>query len=132
MAKPSVFDYVNEINNGKQNLLALDPTLKSSYNSFMVNRALSQHHETVLPAQIMNFYHELDKDMQMEYLIQSIPKGKRFAKWAKEDKYEYLETIIQWYQCSKAKALEIIELLDVSEVTRIHKILNDRGGLVKK
>lgn len=132
MAKPSVFDYVNEINNGKQNLLALDPSLKSSYNSFMINRALSQHHETVIAAQIMNYYHELDKDMQFEYLIQTIPKGKRFAKWAKEDKYEHLDDIMRWYKCSKQKALEIIELLDTNEVLRIHKMLNDLGGLVKK
>lgn len=131
MAKPSVFDYVNEINKGKTNLIALDPSLTSSYNPFMVNRALSQHPETVLPAQIMNYYFELPKDMQFEYLIQAIPKGNRYAKWAKENKYEYLESVIRYFECSKQKALEIMEMINQDELVDIHRKLTDTGGLSK-
>lgn len=132
MAKVKLFDLVNEINSGKTNVIALDPTLRSVYNAFMINRALSQNPDTVLAAQVMNFYHELDKDIQMEYLIQSIPKKKRYSKWAKEAGSEYLDSVIKWYSVSKNKALEIIGLLDADELADIHRKVTDLGGVSKK
>ena len=129
MAKPKLFDFVNEINSGKTNLIAVEPELRSSYNAFMVNRALSQHPETIVPAQIMNYYHGLDTDIQMEYLIQSIPRKKRFSKWAKEEKDQYLQSVIDFYQVSRLKAVEIIDILDSDQLHDIHRMVTDLGGI---
>lgn len=126
-----LFDLVNEINFGKTNIAALESTGRSAYNAFMVNRALSQNVETVIPAQIMNFYHELDPDIQMEYLIQTIPKKKRYSKWAKETPSEYVECVVTWYNVSKSKALEIIDLLDADELAEIYRITTELGGRSK-
>lgn len=131
MSKPGLFDYVNEINQGKTNLAALSDDGRRGYNAFMINRALSQHHETVIPAQIMNFYHELASDMQMEYLIQSITKKKRFSKWAKADKSDYLESVMHYYEVSRQKAADMIDLLDTDELVEIDRWHTDTGGLVK-
>lgn len=126
-----LFDLVNEINYGKTNVIALEGAGKSAYNAFMVNRALSQSADTVIPAQIMNFYHELDPDIQMEYLIRTIPKKKRYSKWAKDTPSEYLDCVVKWYNVSKSKALEIIDLLDADELAEIYRITTDLGGRSK-
>lgn len=126
-----LFDIVNEINHGKNNVVIMKSGGYSAYNAFMVNRALSQNAETIIPAQIMNYYHGLDKDIQMEYLIQSIPKKKRYSKWAKETPSEYLECVVKWYNVSKSKAVEIIGLLDADELDTIYRMTSDLGGRSK-
>ena len=57
MVKP--FDYVNDINYGKKNIM-VDDIAEKNYNAFIVNRALSYFNDTVLYANEMNIHHSLD------------------------------------------------------------------------
>ena len=78
----SPFDFINDINFGKKNLLKDDDKgiLEKEYNSFIINRGLSYFSDTVLYANEMNLRHELDKRMQNDYLLHSIRSKKRFSK----------------------------------------------------
>ena len=74
----SPFDYLNAINYTKEGLIVDDITEKE-YNGFMVNRGLSYFNDTVLYANEMNRYHQIDNLLQFDFLINIIRKKKRFS-----------------------------------------------------
>ena len=53
------FEYVKAINNTKKDIM-VDDIAEKEYNSFMVNRSLSNFRDTVLYANLMNVNHHLD------------------------------------------------------------------------
>ena len=58
---------------------------EKSYSPFMVNRALSYHKDTVLYANEMNSYPNLDKKLQYDFYINIIRASKRpYSKWHKK------------------------------------------------
>ena len=50
----SPFDFVNQINHGKKNLMDETPELEREYKQFIINRALSFNHDTALYSNEMN------------------------------------------------------------------------------
>lgn len=87
------FDYVNQILQGKKDLIVDDQTEKD-YNPFIVNRALSYHFDCILFANEMNRRHFLNKKMQNSFLLNTIRSKKRpFVKWAKPEKNDDIQCI---------------------------------------
>jgi hypothetical protein len=76
------FDFINAINYSKKDVMVDDLTEKE-YNSFIVNRSLSNFSDTVLYANEMNINHHLDARLQFDFFINIIKKRKRFSKWNK-------------------------------------------------
>ena len=66
-------DWLNSINFNKNNLIEEDPETISSYPPYIVNRCLSGHLDTVLFANEMNKYSNLDKDMPVSYTHLTLP-----------------------------------------------------------
>ena len=86
---------------------------EKDYVSFVVNRALSFHPDTILYAQEMNARPFMDARMQYDYLRKSVRKYRRpFKKWEKKEKVDSnLEGIMRELQYSPAKAQEVINIL---------------------
>lgn len=78
------FDFLNEINYGKNNIM-VDDIVEKQYNPFMVNRGLSYFQDTVLMANEMNVNHHLDNRLQFDFFINIVRKRKRFSKWFKPE-----------------------------------------------
>lgn len=115
------FDYVNSINASKTNMMRNtenDELAEKGYSSFLVNRALSYHTDTLLYANEMNRLHDLPNKMQYEYLLYSVRQGKRFSKWAKKD-MATVEMVAKYYQCNYKRAQEYMDILPSEEVERI-------------
>ena len=126
----SPFDFVNQILQGKKQLIVDDLTEKE-YLPFIVNRSLSYHKDCVLYANEMNRRHFLDKKMQNDFLLNTIRSQKRpFAKWVKSEKSDDLECIKQVYQFSDTKAKEAARLLSKEQIQQL-KEKTDIGGLRK-
>jgi len=127
----SPFDFVNQILQGKKQLIVDDLTEKE-YNAFIVNRSLSYHKDCVLYVNEMNKRHFLDKKMQNDFLLNTIRSQKRpFAKWVKSEKSDDLECIKQVYQYSDSKAKEALRLLSKEQIQQL-KEQTHTGGLVRK
>ena len=128
----SPFDFINDINFGKKNLLKDDDKgiLEKEYNSFIINRGLSYFSDTVLYANEMNLRHELDKKMQNDYLLHSIRPKKRFSKWAKSKKEERIDLIKQYFNYSNQKAREVLDIITDEEYNQI-KQAYETGGTSK-
>ena len=126
----SPFDYVNQILQGKKQLIVDDVT-ESEYVSFLVNRSLSYHIDCVSYANEMNRRSFIDKKLQNDFLLNTIRSKKRpFVKWAKSDKSEDIQCIKTVYGFSDTKALEALRLLTDEQIQKL-KEKTGIGGLRK-
>lgn len=123
----NVFDFVNAINHSKDTLFE-DPQAEKDYNAFVVNRSLSYFPDTVLYANMMNMYSEVPKQWQFEFLRGTVPKRKRFAKWAKkQDNPTDLAAVQEYYKYSAERALEALSILSKQQIEVIKQQM-DKGG----
>jgi hypothetical protein len=122
----SPFDYLNSINNTKQNLM-VDDIAEKQYVPFMVNRGLSYFVDTVLLANEMNQYHHLDKKLQHDFLINSVRKRKRFSKWIKPHEQEALLIVKEYYGYSNEKARSALSLLSAQQLEQLKNKLSTGG-----
>ena len=127
----SPFDFINQINHGKTNLIDEKPELEKEYKPFIINRGLSFNHDTVLYANEMNFHNHADSKLQFDFFLNSIRPKKRYGEWLKRDSNEVLENIKEYYKCSYAKAREYVTLLNDSQLDIIKQRI-DTGGLKGK
>ena len=126
----SPFDYVNQILQGKKQLIVDDVT-ESEYVPFLVNRSLSYHIDCVSYANEMNRRSFIDKKLQNDFLLNTIRSKKRpFVKWAKSDKSEDIQCIKAVYGFSDTKALEALRLLTDEQIQQL-KEKTGIGGLRK-
>jgi len=112
------FDYVNEINHGKKDIMVDDVTEKK-YVSFMTNRSLSYFPDTVAAANLMNQFHHLDNKLQFHFLLNIVRKRKRFSKWDKPESHTDLEVVKEYYGYSNEKARSALTLLSPNDLEKI-------------
>ena len=127
MSKPKLGDWLYSINQSKKNMMVQDPTLESSYPSWIVNKCLSSFTDTVLFANEMNMNWHISKRMQYDFFINSLRPRKRFSPWSKKESIDYLEDVREYYGYSYTKALEVIRVLSTDQLEHIKRSLN-KGG----
>ena len=121
------FDFVNQILQGKQQLIVDDLTEKE-YVPFLTNRSLSYHKDCILFANEMNTRHHVDAKMQNDFLLNTVRSRKRpFTKWAKSEKSEDIECIKIIFGYSNSKAREALRLLSDEQIQEL-KTKTDIGG----
>ena len=120
-------DWLNSINFTKENLIE-DPDMISSYPPYIVNRCLSGHLDTVLFANEMNKYSNLDKDLQYSFLLYTLRKRKRFSPWLKKEQVDDLDLVKKHYGYSNEKAKVAVSLLTKTQIENIRN-KHDMGGL---
>jgi hypothetical protein len=122
----SPFDITNQL--CSSTLDDWDQIEEKDYVSFMINRALSYHHDTIMLANEMNMRYNIPKEWQYDfYRIAITPKKKRFSKWAKADDDKNIELISRAYQVSRRKAISMLSLLSPEDLNNIGFIM-DFGG----
>ena len=119
-------DWLNSINFTKENLIE-DPDMISSYPPYIVNRCLSGHLDTVLFANEMNKYSNLDKDMQYSFFLYTLRKRKRFSPWLKKEQVDDLDLVKKHYGYSNEKAKVAVSLLTKTQIETIRN-QHDMGG----
>jgi hypothetical protein len=128
VSKP--FDYVNQILQGKKQLI-VDESTEKEYVPFLTNRGLSQHKDCVLLANEMNQRHHLDKKIQNDFLLNTVRSMKRpFAKWAKSEKDDDISCVKTVYGLSDSKARDAVRLLTKEQLQQL-KEETFTGGLGK-
>ena len=124
------FDYVNEILQGKKNLI-VDEATEKEYVPFLTNKSLSYQYDCVMFANEMNIRHHLDKKMQFDFLLNTVRAKKRpFSKWLKSESSDDIECLKILYGYSDQKALEALRLLSDDQIQKL-KEKTHKGGLRK-
>ena len=128
---PDLFkEIVPSILQTKKNVFEDDPDLKD-YNPFIINRALSFHPDCIPYVEEMNRLHFLDKDMQYQYLINTIrPMKRKFAPWQKAQVEKDIECVKEYFGYSNKKAKEAMRILTNEQIDEI-KRKTDKGGVKK-
>lgn len=122
------FDFVNAINESKQDLIKEDPLCERDYSPFLVNRAFSFYPDTIMYANEMNRYSDLPKEWQFQFLLNTITKKKRYSKWHKRDAYsKSLLLVKEYFGYSSEKAKEALRTLSKEQLKEIEQKL-EKGG----
>lgn len=121
------FDFLNTINQTKIDLIAEDSETEKEYNSFLINRGLSYFNDTVMLANEMNIYHDLDKKLQYHFFLNMVRPRKRFSKWYKKESDTDIEAVKEYYDYSDSQAIQALSILSKSQLAEI-KIRLEKGG----
>ena len=128
-----LFDYISDINYKELKILTTDMGWKEEddrdYNSFVVNRTLSYFSDTVAFANEMNFRAHTPPKSQFDFLINTVRKRKRFAKWIKPIIGSDLEVIKKYYECNTRVANMYLFILTTEEVDELREKVS-KGGRV--
>jgi len=116
-------DWLNSINFTKEDL---SEDIKS-YPPYIINKCLSGHLDCILFANEMNKHHQLSKDMQYLFYLNSLRKRKRFSPWLRKDKVADLECIKKYYGYSNEKALQALKILSTEQINFIKKRFETGG-----
>lgn len=119
-------EYLNSINFKKNDLMVDDESIKS-YNPYIVNRCLSAFMDCILYVNEMNIHSHLNKEMQYDFLLNSIRPRKRFSPWLKKEKLDDLELVKSYYGYSNDKAKTALRILTSEQIETIRKHI-DKGG----
>ena len=120
------FDFVNSITYTKKDIM--NEINEKEYAPFLVNRSLSYHQDTLLYANEMNSRFDVSHRLQYHYLLNSIRKRKRFAKWSKPDLADDLKIVMEYYLVSRGKAEEYLTILSKKEIGILKSRMN-KGGV---
>jgi hypothetical protein len=126
--KAPLFQILDSINYTKKDILS--DVGEHSYNPFMINKFLSGSMDTIIPASEMNTRPHLTKEMQYDYLQNSIRRKKRYTKWLKQEVEEEIQLLSKHYSFSYQKAKEIHNLLSKEQIESI-KSQYFTGGIKK-
>ena len=104
---------------------------RNDYVPFVVNRALSYHMDCILYANEMNLNSGLDKDMQYQYLLNSVrPMKRKFQPWQKSNVVNDLDCVKEYFGYSNVKAKEALRILSDEQLAQIREKTH-KGGVNK-
>ena len=120
-------DYLNSINFSKDYLMDEDPGWEKNYPTYVINKCLSHHMDTIMFANEMNIHSHIDKRLQYDFLINIVRPRKRFSPWGKKQKVKDLDLVKKYYGYSSDKATQALEILTPTQLNYIKDKLN-KGG----
>ena len=122
-------DYLPAINHTKKNLMDSDDVMwEKKYPAFMVNKVLSGFSDTIMLTNEMNRNHFLDRDMQFQFLLNSIRSKKRFTPFLRASKIKDIECVKEYYGYSNEKAKSALDILTNEQLKLIKERLY-KGGI---
>ena len=120
-------DYLNSINQSKEDLMKDDPGWEKNYPAYVINKCMSHHLDTIMFANEMNIHSHIDKRLQYDFLINIVRPRKRFSPWGKKQKVKDLDLVKKYYGYSSDKATQALEILTPTQLNYIKDKLN-KGG----
>ena len=121
-------EYLNAINFTKKNLMDSDDVLwQKKYPAFIVNKILSGFQDCIMLVNEMNRNHFMDKDMQFQFLLNSIRSKKRYSPFLRSSKLKDLDVVKEYYGYNNEKAKVALDILTKDEVKLIKEKLF-KGG----
>tara|TARA_B110000261_G_scaffold92384_1_gene104901 strand:+ start:10 stop:396 length:387 start_codon:yes stop_codon:yes gene_type:complete len=121
-------DYLNSINFTKKDLMkSEDKEWIKKYPAFIINKILSGFQDTIMLVNEVNRNHFLDKDMQYQFLLNSIRSKKRFSPFLRASKLKDIDLVKEYYGYSNEKAKTVLDILTKDQLKLIKEKLY-KGG----
>ena len=126
-------DYLRAINQTKEDVITKSDapeTAAKLYPQFVVARSLSYYPDTVFLINEINRY-QVENKNHFDFCLNLIPKGKRFAKWAKPEKSDVIKKIVEVCGLSYDKAKVVANVLSREQIDGLLKD-PEYGGVIDK
>ncbi len=108
--------------------LEWDEVLEKEYVPFIINRAFSFNMHTVFHANEMNKCSFIPKKWHYDFYFASVPKGKKFDKWIKQEKASAdIQAIARYFHINNERASEFYRILTPEQMKIIHEKLYEGG-----
>jgi hypothetical protein len=120
-------EWLKGINTTKDNIIDDDPSLEREYPPYIINKCMSAYVDTIMYANEMNLYNQLDKKLQYDFYINIVRKRKRFSPWISKEKVKDLDAIKSYYGYSNEKAEQALKILTKEQINFI-KSKFETGG----
>lgn len=122
MTEISAFDIINALGHSKVDILTEEN--KSVYSPYFINKAFSQHPDTVFHANEMNMRAHIPIDCQYKYFMNMVRPKKRFGKWPKPVKDDNFEIVKKYYNYNNKKTKEAMLLLTAEQIETIKSLVS--------
>lgn len=128
---PDLFkEIIPSILEKKKNVFQAEHEYKD-YQPYIVNRALSFHQDCVPYVNEINVFNGVDKDMQYQYLLNTIrPMKRKFQPWQKSEVDKNIECVKEYFGYSNEKAKEALRIINDEQIAYI-KAKTNKGGVTK-
>ena len=121
-------DYIPAISHAKKRLMdSDDEQWEKNYQPYLVNKNYSNFQDTILYANEMNKYHNLDNKLQFDYLLNSIRPRKRFSPWHKKTIHNDFDYVKEYYGYNNKKTEQALNILTKEQIDDIKSQMN-KGG----
>jgi hypothetical protein len=127
MAKLNVFSIIKDLSYEKKRLIDIDPNNIKLVKQFLINRGFSYGIDTVLYANEMNKAIGISDRMFYDYYFHALRPRKRFNKWLKQDKTEFIDDVMEYFNYNYSRAAETLRLLTMEQLKQIRQTLS-KGG----
>lgn len=124
--KTSLFDFLNDVSQLKQNILTEDN--ENELSTYMLNRFLSMNITTIMYSNEMNKLPSLPKRMVYDYYLYALKKQKRHFKYIKHKNQDEIDLIKEYYGYSEQLSKQIVKLFDEKDFIYMKNKLK-KGGL---
>lgn len=126
----SIWDLINYL--GRAKTPEWTDATQELYSPYVINKAFSNHADSVLFANEMNLHHQMPKKWQHDVLFYGLRKYKRpFTKWAKPNEDENIKDVMIYFQYNRQKAQQAMKILTEEDLMTIRKDM-DKGGVDEK
>lgn len=122
----NIFDIIKSIN--QKNYMFDDTMSGKLYNKFIVNTAFGNSKDSVFIAGVANQYPNMTDKMNYDFYYYALPKAYRFGKWYKKSDYEDVQLVMDVYNLSYSKAVDVAALLNEKQLKELEKKLF-KGGI---
>jgi len=107
---------------GKKQFLEIE---ESDYNTFIINKALSNHKDCVFYANFINENHKIPNLIKYKYLYDRIRGTQRpFIPWNKRSNIENIKLICEYYKVGNIAAKQYLEILSEEQIENIRNKFN--------
>lgn len=117
----NLIEWIDSISTTGRDIMPDPDVTEKEYPVFAINRGMSQSIDTIMFAEEMNKRPLIRGRMHYMFLMASIKKKKRYAKWAKktDEKLDDLEMVKEYFNFSNEKALAALAILTKEQLTQI-------------
>lgn len=128
--KPELFDFLQDINIGKENLLEKNPEWEKLYSPALVNVILSGFLDTLpIVNELNKLAFVLSKRQHYTYLINTVRRRRRFKKFVKANHREDdIKLLCAIFEVSRDDAFSALNLISTDDLERLRGYYEAREG----
>jgi len=124
--KASSFDFIHDVSQRKTDLSRSGHPL-TNYSPWLTNKHFGMYVDTILYANEVNSMSSLDKQLQHDYYLYSVPARNRRSPWNKPDQKDAVEAIRKWYGINTTRAREVLRILPKADTDEIIRRIENDG-----